>query len=198
MGKRILDNKGPVTVVAVTGATGAIYADRLMEALPGQCLLIITEHGKEVVDMELEGGLDALTAKAIKVLDNDDLAANISSGSGRMRQMVILPCSMNTLSKIACGIADNLVTRAASVCLKEGWRLVIVPRESPLSLIHLENMARLKRAGAIILPASPGFYSRPKSIEDLVDFVVGRVLQSLGFEKEANKIMKPWTGPKEK
>jgi len=198
MGKMITDNRGPVTIVAVTGATGAVYAEGLMENLPGRCLLIITGHGKEVVELELEGGLVALRAKADKVLDNDDLAANISSGSGGIRQMAIVPCSMNTLSKIACGIADNLVTRAASVCLKEGWRLVIVPREAPLSLIHIENMARLKRAGAVILPASPGFYSRPKSIEDLVNFVVGRVLHSLGFEKEANKIMKPWTGPKRK
>ena len=198
MGKRRMENKGPATIVAVTGATGAVYADRLMEVLPGRCLLIITEHGKQVVEMELEGGLKHLLSKADKALDNNDLAANISSGSGQARQMVIVPCSMNTLSKIACGIADNLVTRAASVCLKEGWKLIIVPREAPLSLIHIENMARLKRAGAVILPASPGFYSRPKSIEDLVDFVVGKILQALGFEKEANRIIKPWTGPKEK
>ena len=196
MGKRKTDNKGPATIVAVTGATGAVYADRLMEALPGRRLLIITEHGKEVVELELEGGLKALVSKADQVLDNDDLAANISSGSGHSRQMVIVPCSMNTLSKIACGIADNLVTRAASVCLKEGWKLVIVPREAPLSLIHIENMARLKRAGAVIMPASPGFYSKPKSIQDLVDFVVGRILNALGFEKEAKKTMRPWNGPK--
>ena len=196
MAKRRTDSKGPVTIIAVTGATGAVYADRLMEVLPGERLLIITEHGKEVADMELDGGSKALAAKADKVLDNDDLAANISSGSGRARQMVIVPCSMNTLSKIACGIADNLVTRSASVCLKEGWKLVIVPREAPLSLIHIENMARLKRAGAVILPASPGFYSRPKSISDLVNFVVGKILQALGLDEQATKVMKPWTGPK--
>jgi flavin prenyltransferase len=196
MGKRRTDTKGPVTIVAVTGATGAVYADRLMEVLPGRRLLIITEHGKEVVGMELQGGLKALVSKADRVLNNDDLAANISSGAGVARQMVIVPCSMNTLSKIASGIADNLVTRAASVCLKEGWKLVIVPREAPLSLIHIENMARLKRAGAVILPASPGFYSRPKTVQDLVDFVVGRILNALGFEKEAIVTMKTWNGPK--
>ena len=184
------------TIVAVTGATGAVYAKRLLELLPGKKMLVVTAHGKEVVEHELEGGLGALQERATELLDNDDLGAEVSSGTGPGRQMVIVPCSMNTLSKIACGLADNLVTRAASVCLKEGWRLVLVPRESPLSLIHIENMSRLKRAGAAIVPASPGFYGKPQSIEDLVDFVVGKVLNALGMEDIAREAVKPWRGMK--
>ena len=186
------------TIVAVTGATGAVYAQRLLEVLPGKSYLIVTKHGKDVVEMELHGGLKGLTARASMILDNEDLGANVSSGSGPARQMVIIPCSMNTLSKIACGIADNLVTRSASVCLKEGWHLVLVPRETPLSLIHIENMAMLKRAGAVIAPASPGFYNKETRMEDLVDFVVGKVLSALGFEKEARKVLRPWEGTKGK
>jgi len=186
------------TIVAVTGATGAVYASRLLDLLPGRTSLIVTEHGKDVVEMELDGGLKGLEAKATVVLNNDDLGAEVSSGSGPTRRMVIIPCSMNTLSKIACGIADNLVTRSASVCLKEGWPLIIVPRESPLNLIHIENMARLKRAGAAIVPASPGFYGRPAKVEDLVDFVVGKVLGALGLEAEARKALKPWKGHKKR
>jgi len=193
MGKDI-----PTTIVAVTGATGAAYAKRLMELLPGNTYLIITGHGKDVVKLELEGGVGSMEALATKVLKNDDLGADISSGSGPSRRMVIVPCSMNTLSKIACGLADNLVTRAASVCLKEDWPLVIVPRETPLSLIHLENMTRLKRAGAVILPAAPGFYNAPRRIEDLVDFVAGKVLIALGFEKEGAKVLRPWKGQTKK
>jgi 4-hydroxy-3-polyprenylbenzoate decarboxylase len=193
-----MGNARATTIVAVTGATGAVYASRLLDLLPGRKYLIVTEHGRDVVEMELDGGLKGLETKATALIDNDDLGAEISSGSGPTRRMVIIPCSMNTLSKIACGIADNLVTRSASVCLKEGWPLVIVPRESPLSLIHIENMARLKRAGAAIVPASPGFYGRPARVEDLVDFIVGKVLGAMGLEKEAKKALRPWKGGKMK
>jgi 4-hydroxy-3-polyprenylbenzoate decarboxylase len=182
------------TVVAVTGATGAVYAKRLLELLPTPVLLVMTEHGEKVARLELKEGSKDLEKMATKVLDNHDLGADISSGSGSRRNMVIVPCSMNTMSKIACGIADNLVTRAASVCLKQGWRLVMVPRETPLSMIHIENMGRLKRAGAIILPASPGFYNLPSSVEELVDFVVGKILEALGHEKESKRILKEWKG----
>jgi 4-hydroxy-3-polyprenylbenzoate decarboxylase len=182
------------TVVAVTGATGMAYAERLIRLLPTSVLLIMTEQGNEVADLELKGGSKGLVKLATKVFDNRDLGAEISSGSGSERSMVIVPCSMNTMSKIACGIADNLVTRAASVCLKQGWTLVIVPRETPLSMIHIENMGRLKRAGAIVLPASPGFYNRPKTVDEVVDFVVGKILEALGHQKEAKRILKEWKG----
>jgi 4-hydroxy-3-polyprenylbenzoate decarboxylase len=182
-------------IVAVTGATGAVYASRLLEVLPVRTRLIVSEQGRAVADIELLGGVKELEKKATFVIPNDELGAEISSSSGQPRSMVIIPCSMNTMSKIACGIADNLITRAASVCLKQDWRLAIVPRETPVSLIHIENMGRLKRAGATILPASPGFYHGPRRIEDLVDFVVGKVLEVLGFEKEARSILKGWKGP---
>jgi len=183
------------TVVAVTGATGMVYAKGLLELLPGPKYLIITEHGRQVAELELDGGVDALTSKVDKVFENRDLASSLSSGSGPEKRMVVVPCSMNTLSKMATGIADNLVLRAASVCLKQDWRLVIVPRETPLSLIHIENMARLRRSGAVILPACPGFYHRPTSLEEVVDFLVGKVLESLGYWKEASKVLKDWKGP---
>jgi 4-hydroxy-3-polyprenylbenzoate decarboxylase len=172
-----------------------VYAERLLELLPGPVELIMTEHGRQVAELELDGGVEALTSKADREFDNRDLASSLSSGSGPGRSMVVIPCSMNTLSKMASGIADNLVLRAASVCLKQDWRLVIVPRETPLSLIHIENMARLRRAGAVILPACPGFYHRPRSLEDVVDFVVGKVLVSLGYWEEASKVLKDWEGP---
>lgn len=181
--------------MAVTGATGTIYAKRLLELLPRPSHLILTGHGRQVAELELEGGAQALEGLATVVLDNEDLAASISSGTGPERRMAVIPCSMNTLSKMAFGIADNLVTRAASVCLKQDWRLVIVARETPLSLIHIENMARLRRAGAVILPACPGFYHGPTTVDDLVDFVVGKVLESLGCWEGARKVLKDWKGP---
>ena len=172
-------------IVGISGASGAPYAVALLERLREAGVktgLVISEQGKLLLKFETGLALKDVRKKADAWYDNDDLAAPISSGSQRFDALVIVPCSMSTLSKIACGIADNLMTRAASVCLKERRRLVLVPRETPFSAIHLENMHRLALLGATVLPAMPGFYHEPKAIEDLVNFVVGKIMEQLGLE----------------
>jgi 4-hydroxy-3-polyprenylbenzoate decarboxylase len=183
--------------LGITGASGAPYAARLLSALVdtgcevGVC---ISDSGYEVIATELYGNpslphdevLDLFTRgyDGVTVYAKDDYSAPYASGSARVDGYVICPCSMSTLGTIATGAMANLVHRAASVALKEERRLVLVPRETPLSTIHLENMMRLRQAGATILFAAPGFYHRPESIEDLVDFVVARCLDHLGVEHE--------------
>jgi flavin prenyltransferase len=175
-------------VLAITGASGAIYARRLAQELvrSGAHLhLIISPHGRRVLADEL--GLRRFAPRAI--LDEEtphvtaysyrDIGALPASGSFRTDGMVVCPCSSNTLAAIAAGLADNLITRAAQVTLKESRRLVVVPREMPLSRIEIANMLRISEAGGIVCPASPGFYMLPRSIAELVDFVVGRVLDLL-------------------
>jgi 4-hydroxy-3-polyprenylbenzoate decarboxylase len=175
-------------VVAITGASGAPYAVRLLQALcaAGQpTWLIVSDHGLRLLQTEV--GIDSverLRAKIgdaawdanIRTFDDRDRGALPASGSVRTKGMVICPCSMGTVAAIAMGTSRSLVERAADVVLKERRRLVVVPRETPYSDIHLENMLRLTRAGAVVLPASPGFYHRPTRVEELVDFVVGRIL----------------------
>ena len=181
-------------VFAITGASGAPYAIRLLEQLikaRRQVQLVISTHGLRLLETETgvrtaaelrervgAGGWDAY----VTAFEDADRGAAPASGSALNAGMVICPCSMGTLSAISAGASRSLVERAADVALKERRPLVLVPRESPLSAIHLENMLRVTRAGAIVLPASPGFYHRPASIEDLVDFVVARVLDHLGVE----------------
>jgi flavin prenyltransferase len=179
-------------VMAVTGASGAPYAVRLLEAMvtsrqPVQ--LIVSDHGLRLLRTETDVGsvaeLRALVgAEAwdahVTVFDDADRGAAPASGSARNRGMVICPCSMGTISAISQGTSRSLVERAADVALKERRTLVVVPRETPYSAIHLENMLRLTRAGAVVMPASPGFYHRPAQICELVDFVVARVLDHLG------------------
>jgi 4-hydroxy-3-polyprenylbenzoate decarboxylase len=181
-------------VVAVTGASGAPYAVRLLETLLDRrqrVSLIVSDHGMRLLSTEVGiGSIDELRAhvgasgwdEMVRVYDDRDRGAAPASGSALTAGMVICPCSMGTISAIAVGASRSLVERAADVVLKERRRLVVVPRESPYSAIHLENMLTLTRAGAVVLPASPGFYHRPGKIEDLVDFVVGRVLDHLGVE----------------
>jgi 4-hydroxy-3-polyprenylbenzoate decarboxylase len=180
----------PITV-GITGASGAPYAVRLLRALNDAQVatrLIVSGYGLRLLAEEcsIEGidGLRAVTGdwSRVEIYDSIDRGATPASGSAPSRGMVICPCSMGTLGSIAAGTSRNLVERAADVVLKERRPLVLVPRETPLSLIHLQNMVRLTRAGATILPASPGFYHHPKSIDDLVDFVVARVLAHLGVE----------------
>ncbi len=182
-------------VVAITGASGAPYAVRLLQALVerGQRVsLIVSEHGVRLLQTETDiASVDALREyvgaarwdAVVRVYDDRDRGAAPASGSALSAGMVICPCSMGTMSAVAVGASRSLVERAADVTLKERRRLVLVPRESPYSAIHLENMLSLTRAGAIILPASPGFYHRPRTIDDLVDFVVARVLDQLGVEQ---------------
>jgi len=183
-------------VVAITGASGAPYSVRLLQALAaaGQpSWLIVSEHGFRLLQTESGvGDLKALRDRVgaaawdatVRVFDDRDRGALPASGSVQTKGMVICPCSMGTVAAIAMGTSRSLVERAADVVLKERRKLVVVPRETPYSDIHLENMLRLTRAGAIVLPASPGFYHRPESIEELVDFVVGRILDHVGVKNE--------------
>lgn len=178
-------------VVAITGASGAPYAVRLLEGLADaerQVHLIVSSHGVRLLETEMGiASVDALRShvgaerwdRSITVFDDGDRGATPASGSALSDGMVICPCSMGTLSAISIGASRSLVERAADVALKERRKLILVPRETPLSAVHLENMLRLTRAGAIVLPAAPGFYHRPRSIDDLVNFVVARVLDHL-------------------
>jgi 4-hydroxy-3-polyprenylbenzoate decarboxylase len=181
-------------VVAITGASGAPYAVRLLESLVAAdrtVWLIVSSHGLSLLRTEMDvDSVDALRARVgadawrrlVKVYDDADRGAAPASGSARNAGMVICPCSMGTLSAISVGASRSLVERSADVMLKERRTLVLVPRETPLSAIHLQNMLRLTRAGAVILPAAPGFYNKPQTIAELVDFVVARVLDQLGVE----------------
>jgi 4-hydroxy-3-polyprenylbenzoate decarboxylase len=181
-------------VVAITGASGAPYAVSLVEQLVKlrqTVQLIVSDHGLRLLRTETDiHSVEALRAHVgahdwdacVTVFDDADRGAAPASGSARNRGMVICPCSMGTISAISHGTSRSLVERAADVALKERRRLILVPRETPYSAIHLENMLRLTRAGAVVLPASPGFYHRPASIAELVDFVVARVLDHLDVE----------------
>jgi 4-hydroxy-3-polyprenylbenzoate decarboxylase len=179
-------------VVAVTGASGAPYAVRLLEQLAAaerDVQLIVSSHGLRLLTTEM--AIESVAAlrervgatawdRRITVFDDNDRGAAPASGSALNAGMVICPCSMGTLSAIAVGASRSLVERAADVALKERRPLLLVPRETPLSAIHLENMLRVTHAGAVVMPASPGFYHRPGSIDDLVNFIVARVLDHLG------------------
>ena len=180
----------PVTL-GITGASGAPYAVRLLRALndSGTAVrLIVSGYGLRLLAEESGiDGIDGLRAATgdwsrVELYDALDRGATPASGSAPSRGMVVCPCSMGTLASIAAGTSRNLVERAADVALKERRPLILVPRETPLSLVHLENMTRLTRAGATIMPAAPGFYHRPRSIEDLVDFVAARILDHLEVE----------------
>lgn len=193
-------------VVAITGASGAPYAVRLLEALAAAdrpVQLIVSSHGLRLLHTELSiDSVDALRkrvgAKAwdrwITVYDDADRGAAPASGSALSAGMVICPCSMGTLSAIAVGASRSLVERAADVALKERRPLILVPRETPLSAIHLENMLRVTRAGAVVMPAAPGFYHQPRSIDDLVNFVVARILDHVGVPQA---LAPRWGSPEE-
>jgi 4-hydroxy-3-polyprenylbenzoate decarboxylase len=182
---------GVHTVVGITGASGIAYGVRLLKALPGRTTVVVSDDGLSIAEEELGLSSADIHALADSHHGNSDLFAPLASGSSRFDAMVIAPCSASTMSKIACGIGDNLITRTASVALKEHRKLVLVIRETPLSAIHLGNMERLAAAGAVVMPACPAFYPEPKSVEDMVDFVVGRVLDVLGVE---NDLYGRWTG----
>ncbi len=177
-------------VVAITGASGALYAQRLLHTLVAQDIpvhLVVSPHGRRLLADELDirdTDLHTLIGNdadgRVTLHDYHDVGAPVASGSCRTAGMIICPCSSNTLAQVAAGTADNLVTRAALVTLKEARRLVLVPREAPLSQIEIANMLRISQAGGIICPASPGFYLQPQTINDLVDFVLARVLDLIG------------------
>ncbi len=193
-------------IVGITGASGAIYALHTVRAFLANGVevnMIISDYGAYVIESEtdfpLKGGniLELFRAKygdevlngSIIKYSNKDLAAAISSGSFKTDGMVIVPCSMKTLAGVAQGIAGNLIERAADVTLKEGRRLVLVPRETPLNKVHLKNMLAAADAGAHILPAMPGFYQKPTTIEELADFIAGRILALFDIEAE---LFEPW------
>jgi flavin prenyltransferase len=181
-------------VVGISGASGVQYAIRLLQVLKEKgCIthIIITDSAAKIIEVETDLALRDVKSLADHVYQPRDFAAPIASGSHLFDAMVIIPCSMGTLSAVACGSSDTLIARAADVCLKEKRRLIMVPRETPLSLIQLRNMTSAAEAGAVILPACPAFYSRPQSLDDLVDVLVGRVLDLLGVE---NDLYRRWNG----
>lgn len=186
-------------VLAITGASGAPYAVRLLQQLvllQVPTWLIVSSHGFRLLDTESDipdlptlrahVGAEAFDA-CVTVFDDNDRGAAPASGSVRSSGMVVCPCSMGTVSAIAHGTSRSLVERAADVALKERRTLILVPRETPLSLIHLENLTQVTRAGATVIPAAPGFYHKPASIDDLVDFIVARVLDHLDVEHTLGK-----------
>jgi len=180
-------------IIGVSGASGTIYARNLLKKLKKlsiQTDLVISSGAKEVIAHELSGEMD-LETLASRVYENNNMAAAIASGSYLSLGMVVAPCSSSSLAKIAHGISDNLLTRAASVCLKENRPLILLIREAPYSKPMLKNMLEAKEAGAIIVPASPSFYNNPKNIDDLISTVTERIIDLLKIE---NKHAKRWRG----
>ncbi|HEX7000575.1 MAG TPA: UbiX family flavin prenyltransferase [Trueperaceae bacterium] len=174
-------------VVAVTGASGLVYAVDLLRSLEAAAVhthLVVTAGAKRVIPTELDGGLESLTSLASEVHKDTDSGAPIASGSHRFRAMVIVPCSAGTLAKVANGLTDNLTSRAAHVALKERRPLLLVVREAPYSRPMIANMLAAVDSGALIVPASPGFYHRPETIDDLVGSVTARLLDHLGIDNE--------------
>lgn len=185
-------------LICITGASGSVYGLRVASTLIAaghEVHAVFSPWGTKVMLQETGESPEAWSARlglpADRIYAPDNLAAPPSSGTFRLDGTVIVPCSMSTLGALASGAATNLVHRAGSVALKEGRTLVLVPREAPLSLIDLRNMTALAEAGAVILPASPGFYYRPTTVDQLVDFVAGKILDRLGVE---HRLFEPWTG----
>lgn len=180
-------------VLVISGASGAIYGVRLAEILGSDARIVVTESGRLTMKHECEGLTPEMLAEKTGAIleNNDDIAAKSASGSAAIDAVVICPCSGTTLGKLAAGIGDNLATRSAIVAMKERRNLIIVPREAPYATVHLENMAKLSGWGVTVIPASPGFYNLPQSMDDLIDFIVARVLDHLGRD---NDLTKRWTG----
>lgn len=193
-------NRTQAITLAITGASGAPYAVRLLECLLAQqqqVHLLVSSAARVVFATELAWQLPAapqamaealqahfkVSAEQLKVYGKEEWFSPVASGSAAPARMIVCPCSTGTLSAIAMGASDNLIERAADVVIKERGQLIVVPREMPLSAIHLENMLKLAQLGVTIMPAAPGFYHEPKSIDDLVDFVVARILDHLQLEQ---------------
>ncbi|MCO4759099.1 MAG: UbiX family flavin prenyltransferase [Oceanospirillaceae bacterium] len=186
--------------LAITGASGVQYGLRLLECLVAadiQVLVLISRAAQVVIATETELKMPGATAEQeqfltdlynakdgqIRVFGREQWMSPVASGSGAPSAMVVCPCSTGSLSAIACGASNNLIERAADVALKERRQLILVPREAPYSEIHLEHMLKLTRMGAVVIPASPGFYNKPASVEDMIDFVVARILNQIGVEQ---------------
>jgi flavin prenyltransferase len=200
--------EAPAVAIAITGASGAVYATRTVAALLERAVhveLVVSDYGRRLLRDELgeQASIDRLlpflaekygegvNAGLLTIHSNRDLGATIASGSHGCSGMAIVPCSMKTLAAVAHGLSRNLIERAADVMLKEKRRLVIVPRETPMSLPQLRNMVSCAEAGAMILPAMPAFYQQPKTLDDLADFMAGKILSALGFE---HQLYPAWTG----
>ncbi|MCD6275169.1 MAG: UbiX family flavin prenyltransferase [Thermoplasmata archaeon] len=170
-------------VVGISGASGAIIPIKLLENLKDvEKDVIISQNAVKIMKMETGYTVEKLRKSAERIYDNSQMDADIASGTVKFHALVIAPCSTSTLSKIACGIADNLITRVASVALKERRRIILVPRETPLSTVVLRNMYELSKMGAVILPPVPAFYLKPRSVDDIVSYTVGKILDFLGIE----------------
>ena len=195
-------------ILGISGGSGGLYSISVLKGIVNaghKCYLVTSKPGRRILSLETDTKLSGNAEKdkkilvekfnfnedLLEVIDENDVGASIASGSFRTSGMAIAPCSTGSLGSLANGISRGLIERAADVCLKERRKLIIVPRETPYSLIHLENMTKLTRAGAVILPASPGFYNLPKKIDDLVDMISSRVLEKLDIEPEN---LKEWKG----
>lgn len=179
-------------VVCITGASGVIYAIRLLEELKKEGIethLVISEIARDIIDHETAYSKDNVISLADYYYEEKDLTAKINSGSFAFDCCIIIPCSMKTLSAISNGYADNTITRVADVTLKERRELIVVPRETPLRTVHLENMTRISREGGIILPAMPGFYHNPETVDDQINFIIGKIFDIL---KINNNLFTKW------
>ncbi len=183
-------------IIGISGASGVIYSKKLFDALikeGAKIHLVVSEEGKNILKYELGLTCSYFNKNGVTLHDNYKLNDILASGSFRHKGMVIIPASMGCIGRIASGISTDLIVRAADVALKEKFPLICVPRETPYNVVHLKNMLTLSKAGAIILPASPGFYHRPKSIDDISSFIVDRVLASLNVKKRFLPTWKPET-----
>ncbi|MEJ5348852.1 MAG: flavin prenyltransferase UbiX [Desulfosoma sp.] len=181
-------------IVAVTGASGAPYAQRLFQFFAQRGVsahVVASSAGRLVYHLETGRNLEEDLPDGVPLYGEEDFSAPIASGSFRTQGMVIVPCTMGTLAAIANGLANNLIHRAADVCLKERRPLIVVPRETPLSLVHLKNMMAITEAGGLVLPPAPGFYHHPQSVKDLLDFIVARILDHLGVPQD---LVPAWQG----
>lgn len=179
-------------IVAITGASGIQYGLRTIEVLSnlGHTIdFVISEGAKKVMEVEIDYDYNKILKLPTNIYDIKDIGAKIASGTNKTDGMIISPCSTKTLSAIANGFSQNLIQRAAECMLKEGKKLVLILRETPLSLIHLRNMILAKEAGAIIMPASPGFYYKPKTVDDLINFIVGKTLNIFNID---HQLFNPW------
>lgn len=200
--------QGRRIAMGVTGASGALYAARTLAALLEQGChvdVIVSDYGRRLLVEELGAGAkpehlaaflaarygEGVSAGVLAVHGNKDLGSALASGSHRCEAMVVVPCSMKTLAGVAHGLSQNLIERAADVMLKERRRLILVPRETPMSLPDLRNMVACAEAGAMLLPAMPAFYQKPATIDDLADFIAGKILNALGFDQQ---LFPPWKG----
>ncbi len=190
-----LYNMNKEIIIGISGASGVQYGIRILETLKQlegyENHLVISESAKKLIEIETEYSIGEIEKIADHVYADDDFTAPIASGSHRSKGMLVAPCSMKTLASIAIGMSDTLISRAADVCLKEKRPLILMVRETPLNLIHIQNMERAIKAGASILPACPAFYSKPSSIDEIINFMAGRALDLLGIE---HNLYKRWQG----